>query len=62
MTSGPILNEIVAGPEWLLTPEERESLQGTRRLFLLGLGVAAVLAVGLAGLSGWVGFPGPWDL
>jgi len=62
MTSGPILNEIVAGPEWLLTPEERESLRGTRRLFLLGLGVAAVLAVGLAGLSVWIVSRGPWNV
>jgi hypothetical protein len=50
------------GSEWLLTPEERESLQGTRRLFLLGLGVAAVLAVGLAGLSVWIVSRGAWNV
>jgi len=50
------------GSEWLLTPEERESLQGTRRLFLLGFGVAAVLTVGLAGLSVWIASRGPWNV
>jgi hypothetical protein len=51
-----------SGSEWLLTPEERGSLQGTRRLFLVGLTVAAVLAVGLAGISAWMTSRGPWDL
>jgi len=50
------------GSEWLLTPEERGSLQGTRRLFLLGFGVAAVLTVGLAGVSVWIAPRGPWNL
>jgi hypothetical protein len=48
--------------EWLLTPEERGSLQATRHLFLLGLAVAAVLAVGLAGLSVWIVSRGPWNV
>lgn len=62
MSSDTILNETSVSPEWLLTPEERESLQGTRRLFLLGLGVAAVFAVGLAGLSVWSLSRGPWNV
>lgn len=62
MSSDPILNETGLGPEWLLTPEERGSLQGTRRLFLLGLAVAAVLAMGLAGVSLWIVSRGPWNV
>ena len=62
MSSDPILNETSISPEWLLTPKERESLQGTRRLFLLVLAVAALLAVGLAGVSVWTVSRGPWNL
>ncbi len=62
MCSDPILNETSVSPEWLLTPEEQGSLQATRGLFRLGLAVAAVLAVGLAGLSAWMASQGPWNL
>jgi hypothetical protein len=62
MSSDPILNETSISPGWLLTPEERESLQGTRRLFLLGLAVAAVIAMGLAGISVWMVSRRPWNL
>ena len=62
MSREPILKEASVSPEWLLTPEERESLQTTRRTFLLGLGVAAVLAVGLAGASVWFASRGPWNV
>jgi hypothetical protein len=62
MSSDTILNQASISPEWLLTPEERESLQGTRRLFLLGLALAAVLAVGLAGVSVWIVSRGPWNV
>jgi len=61
MSSDPIPNETLVDPEWLLTSEERGSLQTTRRLFLLGLAVAAVLAVGLAGVSVWIASRGPWN-
>jgi hypothetical protein len=60
MTDDSIEIASASGPEWLLTPEERESLQGTRRLFLLGLGVAVLLAVGLAGILVWTLTRGPW--
>ncbi len=62
MTGDSIENGSTSGSEWLLTPEERGSLRATRRLFLLGLAVAAVVAVGLAGLSAWMASRGPWNL
>jgi hypothetical protein len=62
MTGDSIEIASASSPEWLLTPEERESLHGTRRLFLLGLGVAATLAVGLGGLSVWTLSRGSWNV
>jgi hypothetical protein len=62
MTGDSIEIASASGSEWLLTPEERGSLRGTRRLFLLGLAVAAVLAMGLAGVSVWIGSRGPWNV
>ncbi len=62
MTSQSLSQEPDPAVEWLLTPEEQRSLQDTRRLFLLGLAVAAVVAVGLAGLSAWMALRGAWRL
>ncbi|MGE5851188.1 MAG: hypothetical protein ACM362_13750, partial [Candidatus Methylomirabilota bacterium] len=62
MSREPILKEASVSPEWLLTPEERKSLRATRRLFLVGLAVVAVLAVGLAGASVWFASRGPWNV
>jgi hypothetical protein len=61
MTGDLIDIAAAGGSEWLLTPEERRSLQATRRLFLLGLAVAAGLAMGLGGVAVWIASRGPWN-
>lgn len=54
MTTDPATKEPDSGVEWLLTSEERRSLRSTRRLFLLGLTIAGLLAISVAVLMLWV--------
>ncbi|MBI2113747.1 MAG: hypothetical protein HYT85_01485 [candidate division NC10 bacterium] len=54
MTNDPAATESGGGAEWQLTPGELRSLRSTRRLFLLGLTTAGLLAVSMAALTLWV--------
>lgn len=54
MTTDPATKEPDSRTEWQLTPGELHSLRSTRRLFLLGLTTAGLLAVGAGALTVWV--------
>ncbi len=54
MTTDPARKEPDSRAEWQLTPGELHSLRSTRRLFLLGLTIAGLLAMSVAALTLWV--------
>jgi hypothetical protein len=51
MLTDAAVKESGADVEWTLTPKELGSLRSIQRLFVLGLGVAAVLALGVGALT-----------